>query len=61
MLNFLTKYKEQILSGNIAYNEVCIYYGEVIKEDFYFFLLLYALGFDIIIISPGGRKIINVF
>lgn len=53
---FLTKYKEQILSGNIAYNEVCIYYGEVIKEDFYFFLLLYALGFDIIIISPGGEK-----
>lgn len=55
LAKFLLKYKEYILNDNNMYNNVCIYYGNLEKEEFYFLLLLYALGFDIIIISPEGK------
>ena len=55
LAKFLLKYKEYILNDNSMYNNVCIYYGDLEKEEFYFLLLLYALGFDIIIISPEGN------
>lgn len=56
LAKFLIKYKEQIFKDNDIYNNVCIYYGNLEREDFYFLLLLYALGFDIIIVSPGGKS-----
>lgn len=56
LAKFLIKYKEQIFKDNNIYNNVCIYYGNLEREDFYFLLLLYALGFDIIIVSPGGKS-----
>ena len=55
LAKFLIKYKEQIFKDNSVYNNVCIYYGDVEREEFYFLLLLYAIGFDIIIISPRGK------
>lgn len=55
LAKFLLKYKEYILNDNSMYNNVCIYYGNLEKEEFYFLLLLYALSFDIIIISPEGK------
>lgn len=55
LAKFLLKYKEYILNNNSMYNNVCIYYGNLEKEEFYFLLLLYALSFDIIIISPEGK------
>ena len=55
LAKFLIKYKEQIFKDNSIYNNVCIYYGNIEREEFYFLLLLYAIGFDIIIISPGGK------
>ena len=55
LAKFLIKYKEQILKDNSIYNNVCIFYGIVEKEIFYFLLLLYALGFDIITVSPEGK------
>lgn len=55
LAKFLLKYKEYILNDNSMYNNVCIYYGNLEKEEFYFLLLIYALGFDIIIISPEGK------
>ena len=55
LAKFLLKYKKYILNDNSIYNNVCIYYGNLEKEEFYFLLLLYALSFDIIIISPEGK------
>lgn len=55
LAKFLLKYKKYILEDNSMFNNVCIYYGNLEKEDFYFLLLLYALCFDIIIISPEGE------
>lgn len=56
LAKFLLKYKEHILNDNSIYNNVCIYYGILEKEEFYFLLLLYTLGFDIIIVSPEGKS-----
>lgn len=56
LAKFLLKYKEYILNDNSMYNNVCIYYGNLEKEEFYFLLLLYTLSFDIIIISPEGKS-----
>ena len=53
LAKFLIKYKEQIFKDNSIYNNVCIYYGDIEREEFYFLLLLYAIGFDIIIVCPG--------
>ena len=55
LAKLLLKYKKYILNDNSIYNNVCIYYGNLEKEEFYFLLLLYALSFDIIIISPEGK------
>lgn len=56
LAKFLIKYKEQIFKESDIYNNVCIYYGNLEREIFYFLLLLYTLGFDIIIVSPGGKS-----